>query len=185
MRTSMRLESEGVRGLPPPGVRFHETTHDERRPPRGPWFPKESAAKGAKVCCLALLPALVRARGDGSLLSRAHVRPPEVSHERLLVVQLCQEAVAAPPVYGVQGTEPTDQGAVEESGKRLWAGTPEGASAEMAMEGRRHWGSLDFLKSTRVGCRASAEAARSRVDEDRDRDEIPGQEGEEDGPGPP
>ena len=27
---------------------------------------------------------------------------------------------------------------------------------------------MEFLESTRVGCRASAEAARARVDEDRD-----------------
>ena len=34
-----------------------------------------------------------------------------------------------------------------------------------------------------MGSRGSAEAARARVDEDRDGDEVPGQESEEDGPG--
>ena len=44
---------------------------------------------------------------------------------------------------------------------------------------------VEFLETTRVGNRASAEAARARVDEDRDGDEVPGQESKEDGPGPP
>ena len=37
---------------------------------------------------------------------------------------------------------------------------------------------VDFLESTRVGSRASAEMARARVDE------VRGEEGEEGGPGP-
>ena len=44
---------------------------------------------------------------------------------------------------------------------------------------------VEFLENTRLGSRASAEMARARVDEDRDGEEIPGQESEEDGPGPP
>ena len=44
---------------------------------------------------------------------------------------------------------------------------------------------VEFLENTRVGSRALAELARARVDEDRDGEEIPGQESEEDGPGPP
>ena len=44
---------------------------------------------------------------------------------------------------------------------------------------------VEFLENTRVGSRASAEMARARVDEERDGVEIPGQESEEDGPGPP
>ena len=44
---------------------------------------------------------------------------------------------------------------------------------------------VEFLESTRVGSRASAEAARARVDEDRVGEEVPGQESEEDGPGLP
>ena len=44
---------------------------------------------------------------------------------------------------------------------------------------------LEFLENTRVGCRASAEAARARVDEDRDAGFVWGSEGEEGGPGPP
>ena len=44
---------------------------------------------------------------------------------------------------------------------------------------------LEFLESTRVGCRASAEAARARADEDRDEGFVWGSEGEEGGPGPP
>ena len=38
-------------------------------------------------------------------------------------------------VYGVPGVGPPDQGAVAESGKGLRVGAPEGASAEMAVEG--------------------------------------------------
>ena len=44
---------------------------------------------------------------------------------------------------------------------------------------------VEFLESTRVGSRASAEAARARMDEGRDGDEVPGQGSEEDWPGPP
>ena len=44
---------------------------------------------------------------------------------------------------------------------------------------------VESLENTRVGSRASAEVARARMDEDRERDEFPGQESEEDGPGPP
>ena len=44
---------------------------------------------------------------------------------------------------------------------------------------------LEFLESMRVGRRASAEAARLRVDEGRGGEEVPGQESEEDGPGSP
>ena len=44
---------------------------------------------------------------------------------------------------------------------------------------------VEFLEVTRVGSRASAAMARARVDEDRDGEEVLGQEGEEDGPGPP
>ena len=44
---------------------------------------------------------------------------------------------------------------------------------------------VEFLENTRVGSRASAEMARDRMDEGRDEDEVPGQESEEDGPGPP
>ena len=44
---------------------------------------------------------------------------------------------------------------------------------------------LEFLESTRVVCRASAEVARARVDEDRGGGAARGAEGEEGGPGPP
>ena len=44
---------------------------------------------------------------------------------------------------------------------------------------------LEFLESTRVGCRASAEMARARVDEDRGEGVTQNAEGEEGGPGPP
>ena len=44
---------------------------------------------------------------------------------------------------------------------------------------------VEFLEGTRVGSRASAAMARARVDEDRDGEEVLGQEGEEDGPDPP
>ena len=46
-------------------------------------------------------------------------------------------------------------------------------------------GRWQFLENTRVGSRASAEMARARADQDRDGDEVPGQESEKDGPGPP
>ena len=152
--------------------------------PRGPRLPKESAAKGAKVRCPALLPALVGTCGDRSLPARAHDRPPEADYERLLVVRQRQETVATSPFHGVQGMDPTDQGSVEESGKGLWAGAPEGTSAEMARKDDAVGAVVEFLESTRVGSRASTEAARARADEDRDGDEVPGQESE-DGPGRP
>ena len=44
---------------------------------------------------------------------------------------------------------------------------------------------VEFLENTKVGSRPSAEAARARMDEDRDEEEVPGQDSEEDGPGPP
>src|SRR5258708_6379969 len=44
---------------------------------------------------------------------------------------------------------------------------------------------LEFLGDTRVGARAAAEQGRARADEDRDEEEVSGQEGEEGGPGPP
>ena len=44
---------------------------------------------------------------------------------------------------------------------------------------------VEFLESTKVGSRASVELARARVGEDRDGEGVPGQESEEDGPGPP
>ena len=44
---------------------------------------------------------------------------------------------------------------------------------------------VDFLESTRVGSRASAEMARARVGEDRGEGAAWGSEGEEGGPGPP
>ena len=73
-----------------------------------------------------------------------------------------------------------------EGGKGLWVGTPESASAKMAVGGRRRRGGGGVLENTRVGSRAPAEMARARVDEGRDGDEVPaGQESEEDGPGPP
>ena len=42
---------------------------------------------------------------------------------------------------------------------------------------------IEFLEDTRVGCRVSSR--RALVDEDRGREEGPGQGGEEGGPGPP
>ena len=42
---------------------------------------------------------------------------------------------------------------------------------------------MEFLENTPVGCRVSS--GRARVDEDRNEEEVPGQESEEDGPGPP
>ena len=44
---------------------------------------------------------------------------------------------------------------------------------------------VESLENTRVGSRALAEIARARVDEDRDGEEVPGQEGWGGGPGPP
>ena len=42
---------------------------------------------------------------------------------------------------------------------------------------------VDFLESTRVGCRESS--GRARVDEGREGEEVPWEESEENGPGPP
>ena len=42
---------------------------------------------------------------------------------------------------------------------------------------------MEFLEDARVGCRVSS--GRVRVDEDRDAEEVLGQESEEDGPGMP
>ena len=44
---------------------------------------------------------------------------------------------------------------------------------------------VDFLSSTRVGCRASAKMARFRVYEDREGKGALGQDSEEGRPGPP
>ena len=44
---------------------------------------------------------------------------------------------------------------------------------------------LEFLGSTWVGCRESAEMARLRVDKDRGKEDAWGSEGLEGGPGPP
>ena len=44
---------------------------------------------------------------------------------------------------------------------------------------------MEFLESTRVGCRASAEMARLRADEDKGDEETWESEVEEGGPGPP
>ena len=64
-------------------------------------------------------------------------------------------------------------------------GAAEGTGVAMALEGRCHWGVVNFLERTRVGSRAPAEMARLRMDVGREDAEVLGQENEEDGPGPP
>ena len=92
-------------------------------------------AEGAQGHGPALLSAAIRPRGDRLLFAWPNDRPPAVGVGRVLVVQLWKETVAASLVYGVQGVGPPDPGAVAESGKGLRVGAPEGASAEMAVEG--------------------------------------------------
>ena len=66
-----------------------------------------------------------------------HERPDVVAYRQdtVLVVQLWKETVAASLVYGVQGVAPPDQGAVVESGRGLWLGTPTGTRAALVVEG--------------------------------------------------
>ena len=100
-----------------------------------PRLPKEGDAKGAQVGRPALLSAAVGPRGNGLLPARPDVGPTEARDGRVLVVQLREEAVAPPSVHGVPSVGPPDQGALAEGRKGLWVGAPEGASAEMAVEG--------------------------------------------------
>ena len=101
----------------------------------------------------------------------------------MLVVQLQKEAVALPPVYGVPGVVAADPRLVEEDRKEFhwehlrapvlrWLWKEEATEAV-----------IEFLEDARVGCRVSSR--RALVDENRDREEGPGQGGEEGGPGLP
>ena len=104
----------------------------------------------------------------------------------MLVVQLREEAVTPPSFHGVSSVGSPDQGAI------IWqkVGKDCGWEHPRAPALRRLWKDdavgavVELLENTRVGSRASAEMARARVGEDRDGDETPGQESEEDGPGP-
>ena len=120
-------------------VRDHVRPERRYPPPWRPRFPKGGAAEGTQVYRPALLSAAVRTHGDWSLSPRADDRPPEVGNERLLVVRPW-ETDATPLFHGMQCVGPPDQGAVAESGKGLRVGAPEGASAEVAVEGRRRRG---------------------------------------------
>ena len=53
---------------------------------------------------------------------------------RVLVVRMRQETDAPSPLHGVQGVDPSDQGAMARSGKGLWLGAPTGTCAALAVE---------------------------------------------------
>ena len=78
---------------------------------------------------------------------------------------------------------PLRLGIMEEDWEGLQMGASKGAVGQVAMEGGGHWGSLEFLEDTRVGCWVSS--GRARTDEGRDVEEVPGSEGSDCGPGPP
>ena len=122
------------RGPPPSGLEITSSQNDYMFPWR-PRLPEEGNAEGAQVHRPALLSAAIRPRGDRLLLAQSDDRPPADGFGRVLVVQLWEETVAASLVYGVSGVGPPDQGAVAEGGKGLRVGAPEGASAEIAVEG--------------------------------------------------
>ena len=155
------------------------------RSPRGPWFPKESAAKGAKVCRPALLPAFVRTRGDWSFLHERVTGP-----QRLMTSDCwwcnCGKRQSRHHLF-------TECKAWTPQIRELWRRVGKDCGWEHPRAPALRWlwkddavgAVVGFLESTRVGSRASAEAARARMDEDRVGEEAPGQESEEDGPGPP
>ena len=75
--------------------------------------PPQEVAPGPEVAGRALLPVAVGPRRGRVLSVREDVRPPERGHERVLVVRQRQEAVAPPPLYGVQGLDTSDPKTVE------------------------------------------------------------------------
>ena len=90
-----------------------------------------------------------------------------------------KETGPAPPIYGVQGLDASDQEAVEGhmEGPRLEA--PQGPSGKWLWKERSTEAVLAFLGSTGVGC-ISARRTPPEVD-----GADWGDEGEEGGPGPP
>ena len=149
-------------------------------PTRGTRFPKEGDAKGAKVGSPALLSATVRPRSGGLFLARPDDGPAEAGDGRVLVVQLREEADAPPPFHGVPSVGPQIRELWRRVGKDYGWEHPRAPALRWLWKDDAVGAVVEFLENTRVGSRASTEMARARVDEDRD-----GQEGEEDGPGPP
>ena len=72
-------------------------------------------------------PIAIRLCRDRVLPAREDVRPPENCHGRVLVVRQRQEAVALPPLYGVQCLGPSDPEIVEVDWEGLWVEAPQGA----------------------------------------------------------
>ena len=75
-----------------------------------------------------------------------------------------------------------DQGVVAKVRKGLRVGSPKGTGSEVAMEGRRSRGGVRVSgehKGRQPGVGGDGEKG------DREGDEVPGQESEEDRPGPP
>ena len=67
-----------------------------------------------------------------------------------------------------------DRGFVEENRRGLPLEHPRTPALRWLWKEEATEAVLEFLESTRVGCRASAEAARLRVDEGRDGEEVSG-----------
>ena len=95
-------------------------------PPRGHRLQKTIVAEGTKVNGPAVLPAAHGSRGDRVLPPRQDDRPPEARDGRVLVVQLWEEAVTAPPVYGMQSMGSPNQGTLETDRGRIVGGSTRG-----------------------------------------------------------
>ena len=82
-------------------------------PPRVFGPPPQAVTPGPGVADWTLLPIAVGTRRGRILPAREDVRPPESGHQRMLGVRQQQEAVAPPPLYGVQGLGTSDPKTVE------------------------------------------------------------------------
>ena len=151
-------------------------------PTRQPRLPEEGDAKSAQVCRPVLLSATSGHAATGSFLHDRMSGPQRLetdecgwcnSGRRQSRYHLFTECRAwAPQIRGLWRKVGKDCGWEHPRApalRWLWKDDAVGALVEL-------------LENTRVGSRASA---RARVDEGRDGDEVPGQEDEEDGPGPP
>ena len=103
----------------------------------------------------------------------------------MLVVQLREEADAPPSFHGVPDVDPQIRELWRRVGKDCGWEHPRAPALRWLWKGDAVGAMVEFLEDTGVGSRTSAELARARVDEDRDGEEVPGQESEGDGPGPP
>ena len=103
----------------------------------------------------------------------------------MLVVQLWEETDATPSFTECQAWRPQIKELWKRIGKDCGWEHPRAPAMRGLWKDDAVGAVVEFLEVTRVGSRASAAMARARVDEDRDGEEVLGQEGEEDGPGPP